>query len=82
MRSEVAMASVDEDDQISRIYTLLGRRVIILRDGIAIELTDSDVEMLEVAFDSECENCGFDPNADPFEDSGSSADEDDEEEDE
>lgn len=75
------MVSVDEDDQISRIYTMLsGQRVIVLRDGTAIELSDFDVEMLESAFESECENCGFDPNADPFEDSSDSAAEDDDEE--
>lgn len=55
--------------------------VIVLRDGTTLELSDNDVEMLEMAFASECEACGFDPNADPFEDSSDSADEDDEEED-
>lgn len=65
-------------DQIQRIYTMLGgQQVIVLRDGTAVELSDRDVEVLEMAFDSECQNCGFDPNADPFEDS---ADEDDDEE--
>lgn len=54
--------------------------VIVLRDGTALELSDNDVEMLEMHFASECENCGYDPNADPFEDSADSADEDDEEE--
>lgn len=65
-------------DQIQRIYTMLGgQQVIVLRDGTAVELSDRDVEVLEMAFDSECQNCGFDPNVDPFEDS---ADEDDDEE--
>lgn len=64
-------------DQIQRIYTMLGgQQVIVLRDGTAVELSDRDVEVLEMAFDSECQNCGFDPNADPFEDSSDSADED------
>lgn len=77
------MVSVDEDDQISRIYTMLsGQRVIVLRDGTSLELSDFDVEMLESAFESECENCGFDPNEDPFEDSADSADEEEEEDDE
>lgn len=55
-----------------------GQTVIVLRDGTALELSDNDVEMLEMSFTSECENCGFDPNEDPFEDS---ADEDEEDED-
>lgn len=73
--------SADPEDQIERIYSLSsGQQVIVLRDGTAIELSDNDVEMLELSFESECEACGFDPNADPFEDSADSADEDDEEE--
>lgn len=51
--------------------------VIVLRDGTTLELSDNDIEMLEMHFASECENCGFDPNADPFEDSADSADEED-----
>lgn len=63
---------------IDRIFVLpSGQSVIALRDGTTLELSDNDVEMLELSFASECENCGFDPNADPFEDS---ADEDDDEE--
>lgn len=54
-----------------------GETVIVLRDGTTLELSGNDVELLEMAFASECENCGFDPNADPFEDS---ADEDEDEE--
>lgn len=56
--------------------------VIVLRDGTALELSDNDVEMLEMHFASECENCGFDPNADPFEDSSDSADEEEDDDDE
>lgn len=55
--------------------------VIVLRDGTTLELSDNDIEMLEMHFASECENCGFDPNADPFEDSADSADEDEEDDD-
>lgn len=53
--------------------------VIVLRDGTTLELSDNDVEMLEMHFASECENCGFDPNADPFEDSADEEEEDDDE---
>ena len=67
---------------IDHIFVLpSGQSVIAMRDGTTLELSDKDVEMLEMSFASECENCGFDPNADPFEDSSDSADEDDEEED-
>lgn len=59
-----------------------GETVIVLRDGTTLELSDNDVELLEMAFASECENCGFDPNANPFEDSADSADEEEEEDDE
>lgn len=41
---------------------------IHLTDGTVLELSDDDIEMLEMSFMSECEACGFDPNADPFED--------------
>lgn len=64
------------ESQISHIFAATGQTVIVLRDGTTLELSDNDVEMLEMSFASECENCGFDPNEDPFEDS---ADEDDEE---
>lgn len=68
---------------IDHIFVLpSGQSVMVLRDGTALELSDNDVELLELNFASECENCGFDPNADPFEDSSDSADEDDDEEDE
>lgn len=56
-----------------------GQTVIVLRDGTTLELSDNDVEMLEMSFASECENCGFDPN-EAYGDSAYSADEDDEEE--
>lgn len=66
---------------IDHIFVLSsGQTVIALNDGTTLELSDNDVELLEMNFASECENCGFDPNADPFEDSADSADEDDEEE--
>jgi len=66
---------------IDHIMTMpTGQIVIVLRDGTVLELSDNDVEMLEMSFASECENCGFDPNADPFVESADSADEDDEEE--
>lgn len=75
--------AMGESDQIARVYTLPGgATAMVLRDGTAIELSDNDVELLELAFESECDNCGFDPRADPFEDSADSADEDEEEEDE
>lgn len=79
--------AMDDDDQIARVFTMLdGHQVIVLRDGTAIRLSDSDVETLELAFESACENCGFDPTADPFEDSADedssdSADEEEEEDD-
>lgn len=56
-------------------------RYIHLTDGTVLELTDVDIETLEMSFASECENCGFDPNEDPFEDSADDEDEEDEDED-
>lgn len=75
-------AESDHSMVIDHIYVMpSGQSVIVLRDGTSLELSDNDVEMLEMSFASECENCGFDPNADPFEDSADSADEDEEEDD-
>lgn len=66
------------ESQISRIFAATGQTVIVLRDGTTLELSDLDVEMLEMSFASECENCGFDPNEDPFEDSADEEEDDDE----
>lgn len=70
MRSAHETVGADAGSQISRIYTLPGgATAMVLRDGTALELSDNDVELLELAFESECDNCGFDPRANPFEDS-------------
>lgn len=74
------MSSGEAPMVIDHIMTLPdGQSVIVLRDGTTLELSDNDVEMLEMSFASECENCGFDPNADPFEDSADEEDDDDDE---
>lgn len=79
----IVSAESDQGMVIDHIMTMPnGQTVIVLRDGTALELSDNDVELLDLSFGGECENCGFDPNADPFEDSADSADEDEEEEDE
>lgn len=76
----IVSAESDQSMVIDHIYVMpSGQSVIVLRDGTSLELSDNDVEMLEMSFAPECENCGFDPNADPFEDSADSADEDEEE---
>ena len=67
---------------IQRIYHLgSGREVILLTDGTSLELTERDVEILELAFESECQACGFDPNEDEEEVSADDADDDEEEDD-
>jgi len=67
---------------IQRIYTMeSGRKVILLSDQTTLELTEDDVEMLQLAFESECQACGFDPNEDEFEVSADDIDEDEEEDD-
>lgn len=75
----VAAETGDQSMVIDHVMTMPdGQTVIVLRDGTALELSDNDVELLDLSFGGECENCGFDPNEDPFEDS---ADEDEEDED-
>lgn len=70
------------DGAISRIYTTVGgKKIILLSDQTTIELTEGDVEMLELSFESECQACGFDPNEDEFEFSPDEDDEDEEEDD-
>lgn len=67
---------------IQRIYTMeSGRKVILLSDQTTLELTEDDVEMLQLAFESECQACGFDPNEDEFEFSADDIDDDEEEDD-
>lgn len=66
-------------NQIATVRTTWDEHQYIhLTDGTVLELTEADVEVLQLAFPSECDNCGYNPNDNPFEDS---ADEDDEEED-
>jgi predicted Zn-ribbon and HTH transcriptional regulator len=66
---------------IDHIMTLPdGQSVIVLRDGTTLELSDNDVEMLEMAFPAECENCGYDPNEEVLLTEGSADDNEEEEE--
>lgn len=71
--------SSESDGIISSVRTLWDdSKVIHLTDGTVLELNKSDIEMLELAFESECEMCGYDPNEDPFEEDDDEEDEDDE----
>lgn len=67
MRSGITISNTDEAMVIDHIFvTPDGQNVIVLRDGTTLELSDNDVEMLEMSFPSECENCGYDPSIGPF----------------